>query len=91
MNKETEHWVINIVGYGAFLFFGNEAEAEEMRAHKARWERGIGKKRRATDDEVATGKADSCLNHPLYGNRFIYSDCQCSNELCLIEAAERTP
>lgn len=40
-------WVIAIGGYGEFGYYGSEDEAEEMRAHKARWERGTGRKRPA--------------------------------------------
>lgn len=40
-------WRIRISGYGTFDFTGTEAEAEEMRAHKANWERGHGMKWRA--------------------------------------------
>lgn len=37
-------WMIRVAGYGTFEFAGTEAEAEEMRAHKACWERGSGMK-----------------------------------------------
>lgn len=37
-------WIIWVAGYGPFEFEGTEAEAEEMRAHKANWEQGIAKK-----------------------------------------------
>jgi hypothetical protein len=37
-------WLITIGGYGKFGFFGTEKEAEEMRAHKAEWEGGVGRK-----------------------------------------------
>lgn len=40
-------WKIRINGYGTFDFNGTEAEAEEMRRHKAAWERGNGIKWRA--------------------------------------------
>lgn len=33
-------WTIWVSGYGSFDFEGTKAEAEEMRAHKARWEGG---------------------------------------------------
>lgn len=45
-------WAVYVGGYGAFLHEGTEAEAEAMRAHKARWEGGIGRKRLATPQEV---------------------------------------
>jgi hypothetical protein len=37
-------WIIWVAGYGAFEFVGTEAEAEEMRAHKAVWEHAVAKK-----------------------------------------------
>ena len=37
-------WRISVTGYGDFLYVGTEEEAEDMRAHKARWEGGIAKK-----------------------------------------------
>lgn len=44
----SEHpWKIRVQGYGTFDFCGTEAEAEEMRAHKAQWEKGVGHKWRA--------------------------------------------
>lgn len=39
-----QKWKIWISGYGAFDFEGTEAEAEDMRIHKARWEGGQGRK-----------------------------------------------
>lgn len=33
-------WKIRVAGYGTFDFEGTEAEAEEMRIHKANWEQG---------------------------------------------------
>lgn len=33
-------WMIRVAGYGTMEFTGTQAEAEEMRAHKANWERG---------------------------------------------------
>jgi hypothetical protein len=45
-------WIINAGGFGAFLFEGTAEEAEEMRRHKANYERGIGKKRLATAEEM---------------------------------------
>lgn len=49
-------WVISVAGYGTFFFEGSEKEAEEMRAHKARWERGVGRKRLATQAEIDSGR-----------------------------------
>ena len=40
-------WIITVGGYGSFAFKGTEKEAEEMRAHKAEWEGGSGRKRKA--------------------------------------------
>ena len=71
-------WVIVVGGYGAFLFEGTHAQAEEMRRHKASWEGGIGKLRIATDEEVVTRKPSACLNHPGFHNKFVYADCDCS-------------
>lgn len=45
-------WLISVTGYGAFLFHGTEEEAEEMRAHKADWEGGVGKKRKASAADI---------------------------------------
>lgn len=89
MSKQASSWVISIGGYGTFLFDGTETEAEEMRAHKARWERGIGKKRPATKGEVESGAPSQCLNHPGFGNRFVYADCLCPDEDCVADAHER--
>lgn len=57
MDKPT--WVISIGGYGSFLFKGSESEAEEIRAHKARWERGVGRKRLASEAEIRANKVIS--------------------------------
>jgi hypothetical protein len=82
-------WTIIVGGYGAFLFDGTEQEAEEMRAHKARWERGIGRKRLATDEEVAANKPSQCWNHEGFANRHVYSDCDCDDMDCIVNAHER--
>ena len=37
-------WLIKVLGYGSFVFNGTEEEAEEMRQHKARWERAVATK-----------------------------------------------
>ena len=43
-------WTITIGGgYGSFQYVGTEHDAEEMRAHKARWEGAVGKKVRTED------------------------------------------
>jgi hypothetical protein len=70
-------WVIYVHGYGAFMFEGDETEAEKMRAHKANWEGGIGKKRLATDEEHRSRKPSECINHPGFKNRGVYADCGC--------------
>lgn len=63
-------WIINVAGYGAFLFEGSESEAEEMRVHKARWEGACAQKRPAsiTDFPHASG----CWNHPGYARLVRY-------------------
>jgi len=44
-------WIIRVGGgYGEFAFRGTEAEAEEMRVHKARWEGAFASKRPAKSD-----------------------------------------
>lgn len=45
INKSGE-WYIWVSGYGGFSFTGTEIEAEDMRKHKANWERGSGWKYR---------------------------------------------
>lgn len=62
--RQRPSWVINVAGYGAFVFDGSEAEAEEMRAHKARWEGAVGHKRPASITDFP--QASACWNHPGY-------------------------
>ena len=76
MNPST--WVILVHGYGPFIFEGTEREAEEMRAHKSRWEGGIAKLRLADDVEYVTRKPSECWNHPGFQNRGTYF-CECGN------------
>lgn len=57
-------WVINVAHYGAFLFDGTEAEAEEMRAHKANWEHAIAHKRPASFSDFP--QPLGCWNHRGY-------------------------
>jgi hypothetical protein len=39
-------WEITVGGgYGTFVFYGTEAEAEEMRRHKANWEHAVARKK----------------------------------------------
>ena len=71
-------WVILVSGYGAFFFDGTPEDAEKMRAHKANWEGGIGKKRRATMEEILAGDPSECWNHAGFNNRYTYADCGCS-------------
>lgn len=47
----SEKWKIWVNGYGTFNFEGTEREAEEMRAHKARWEDGQGRKWRVENQK----------------------------------------
>lgn len=49
---QSQTWAVYVGGYGAFLFAGTEAEAEQKRADKARWEHGVGRKRLATAQEI---------------------------------------
>ena len=39
-------WTISVTGYGSFQLTGTEDAAEEMRAQKADWEGGVGRKER---------------------------------------------
>ena len=82
-------WVISVAGYGAFLYEGSETEAEEMRVHKARWERGVGIKRLATDDEASGGPISRCINHEGFGHKFVYNNCRCPDMDCVADAHER--
>lgn len=41
-DARTERWDIAVAGYGAFTFDGTEAEAEQRRRDKARWEGAVG-------------------------------------------------
>lgn len=45
--EPSTKWLIWVSGCGQFDFDGTETEAEEMRRHKATWERGQGRKWRA--------------------------------------------
>ena len=50
MTARAKCWgIISVGGYGSFAYRGTEAQAENMRAHKANWEQGCGRKRLATD------------------------------------------
>lgn len=84
------HWAILIGGgYGAFLFDGSEKEAEEMRSHKAMWERASGRKRPAEKEEISSGEVSRCMNHSGFKNRAYFVDCPCPDEWCVVKAQER--
>lgn len=55
------HWVILVGDYGAFLFTGTEAQAEDMRVHKSRWEGAVGHKRCASVGDF--DRPSHCWNH----------------------------
>jgi len=74
---EKQWWVIFISGYGAYLVYETEEEAEEKRKAKAIWEGGIGRKRLADQEEIRSGKAKHCWNHPGFNNKSKYADCGC--------------
>lgn len=48
----AEYWDISVSGYGSFIFYGTELEAEELRRHKAAWERGRATKKRIETHET---------------------------------------
>ncbi len=53
--RQVGLWRITVRGYGAFLWVGTDSDVEKMRAHKAKWEGGVGHKdwlRNATPDEL---------------------------------------
>ncbi|QNH21195.1 hypothetical protein HEP73_02107 [Xanthomonas sp. GW] len=85
----STNWVIRVAGYGSFLFVGTEEEAEEMRRHKARWERAVAHKRPADAQEVAEQTPSRCDNHPGWGDRHITQSCWCDDESCYANALER--
>lgn len=58
-------WVINVGGYGEFAYYGSEEEAEEMRAHKARWEGGVGRKRKAEQDDPIVLRQMDWVRHEI--------------------------
>lgn len=61
----SDRWVINMPSYGSFLFQGTRVEAEEMRAHKARWEGEVAHLRSASVSDVE-GEPSRCWNHRGY-------------------------
>lgn len=54
---DDDEWIIDIAGYGAFLFRGNEDDAERMRSGKAAWEGSRGYKWRVDDPLYGLGHA----------------------------------
>ncbi len=69
-------WVIWVGGgYGAFLFAGSEAEAEEVRCNTASWEHAIAKKRPASYQDIDLPSI--CLNHRGFLNQYRYANCHC--------------
>jgi len=78
-NTKEEKWVISVSGYGDFFFEGTEDEAEAMRIHKVEWEGGIGRKRKADDNEISTKVIDRCKNHPNFNAK---SRFRCNCEKC---------
>lgn len=75
----ANQWVILVGGgYGAFLFDGTEHEAEQMRAHKAKWEMATARKRPADESEVASRKASNCSNHRLFSGKARHY-CECGD------------
>jgi hypothetical protein len=46
-------WRISVGGgYGEFFYVGTEQEAEEMRAHKARWEAAVARKEKVSGPRI---------------------------------------
>lgn len=77
---DTHNWVIMVAGgHGAFLLQGTEAEAEDMRCHKAKDNRAVALKRLADDEEIREQKASQCFNHPnfYHAKTMIIYDCNC--------------
>jgi hypothetical protein len=50
--KQVGVWEITVAGYGAFQQVATEEQAESVRSAKARWEAGVGTKKRVRE---ATG------------------------------------
>jgi len=74
--KGEKQWVIFVAEYGSYFFLGNEDDAERERGRKAMWEKAIGRKRLATEEEIKSGKIDPCQNHPNFNSRNRYN-CNC--------------
>lgn len=58
-------WVIQVVGYGDFGFYGTEQEAEEMRAHKSSWEGGAATKRETACDHPLVRQQMNWVQHEI--------------------------
>jgi hypothetical protein len=80
-HAHSDYWVILVGGgYGSFLFRGTEADAEERRVAKSRWEGAVAKKRPASYLDI-TDAPSTCWNHRGFLNRALYyCECgECSN------------
>ena len=67
-----EIWIIDIGGYGSFVFRGNEADCDHMRSGKAEWEGAVGRKWTAEDGlrdpKLASKTARALLQAVKYPN-----------------------
>lgn len=66
-------------GYGAYLLdCETPEEAEEKRRAKAQWERAPARLRPASQEEIESGTASQCANHPLFKLRpRVVFACEC--------------
>ena len=62
VDEYTKHWVIEVPAWGTLYAIGTEAQAEEWRVHKARWERSVARKREATEEERNRKNFESLTN-----------------------------
>lgn len=75
--KQKKLWVIFIgSNYGHYFFYGTEEEAEKERARKALWEKAIGRKRLADENEIKTRKIDPCHNHINFKSQRYSCNCE---------------
>lgn len=74
-----EIWIIDISGYGAFVFRGDEDDCEHMRAEKAQWEGGRGQKWRAEDGLADPNRANKTARTLLGAVRYPKSVADQSN------------
>jgi hypothetical protein len=69
--KDGDIWIIDVSGYGAFVFVGDEDDCSHMCAGKASWEGGRGRYWRAkdglADDRKAHATAHALLGALRYG------------------------